>query len=136
MKFYKTIAVAAALMLIASAQADAKTTPKKKSSHKTQAEQVIFTGELAKRVIGYSSTTPLNITIKDGKIAKIEALPNKETPQYFKKATTKVFAQYEGLTIDQALKLKADVATGATYSSEALIKNIQMGLQQAPGKKK
>ncbi|MBQ0120788.1 MAG: FMN-binding protein [Bacteroidales bacterium] len=135
MKFYKTMAVAAALMLIACAQADAKTAPKKKSSPKAQAEQVIFTGELAKRVIGYSSTTPLNITIKDGKIAKIEALPNKETPQYFKKAATKVFAQYEGLTIDQALKLKADVATGATYSSEALIKNIQMGLQQAPGKK-
>ena len=42
-----------------------------------------------------------------------------------------VFAQYEGLTVAEALKLKPDVATGATYTSEALIKNIQMGLNQA-----
>ena len=36
-------------------------------------------------------------------------------------------------SVDEALKLDADVATGATYSSEALIKNIKMGLQQAKG---
>ena len=38
-----------------------------------------------------------------------------------------------GKSVDEALKLDADVATGATYSSEALIKNIKMGLQQAKG---
>lgn len=108
----------------------AKTKQAKKTAAKPQTEQVIYTGEIAKKVIGYSGNTPLNITIKGGKIVKIEALPNKETPQYFKRAATKVFAQYEGLTVQQAVNLKPDVATGATYSSEALIKNIQMGLKQ------
>ena len=110
---------------------------KKKATKATKAAtQVVYTGEIAKKVIGYNGTTPLNITIKNGKIEKIEALPNQEGPAYMQRATKKVFAQYEGLTVAEALKLKPDVATGATYTSEALIKNIQMGLQQAGGKVK
>lgn len=97
--------------------------------------QVIYTGEIAKKVIGYNGTTPLNITINKGKIERIEALPNSEDPAYLKRATKKIFAQYEGLTVAEAIKLKPDVATGATYTSEALIKNIQMGLQQASSAK-
>ncbi len=107
---------------------------KKKATKATT--QVVYTGDIAKKVIGYNGTTPLNITIKKGKIEKIEALPNQEGPAYMQRATKKVFAQYEGLTVAEALKLKPDVATGATYTSEALIKNIQMGLQQAGGKVK
>ena len=94
-------------------------------------KEVIYTGDIAKKVIGYNGATPLNITIKDGKIKKIEALPNTEDPKYLRRATRKVFDQYEGLTVEEAIKLKPDVATGATYTSEALIKNIQMGLKQA-----
>ena len=110
---------------------------KKKATKATKATtQVVYTGDIAKKVIGYNGTTPLNITIKKGKIEKIEALPNQEGPAYMQRATKKVFAQYEGLTVVEALKLKPDVATGATYTSEALIKNIQMGLQQAGGKAK
>lgn len=94
-------------------------------------KQVIYTGDIAKKVIGYNGPTPVNITIKNGKICGIEALPNQEDPKYLRRATQKVFNQYEDLTIEEAIKLKPDVATGATYTSEALIKNIQMGLKQA-----
>ena len=107
---------------------------KKKTAIKA-GTQVVYTGEIAKKVIGYNGTTPLNITITNGRIAKIEALPNQEGPSYMQRATKKVFAQYEGLTVAEALKLKPDVATGATYTSEALIKNIQMGLKQAGSSK-
>ena len=98
-------------------------------------KQVIYTGDIAKKVIGYNGPTPVNITIKNGKIREIEALPNQEDPKYLRRATRKVFNQYEDLTIEEALKLKPDVATGATYTSEALIKNIQMGLKQAKTEK-
>lgn len=131
-KTSKTVALVLAAVLLAGGVAVAKTNKKKSQAKpKAQTEQVIFTGEIAKKVIGYSGCTPLNITVKGGKIEKIEALPNQETPQYMRKAAAKVFPQYEGLTVDQALKVKADAATGATYTSEALIKNIQMGLKQA-----
>lgn len=95
--------------------------------------QVIYTGEIAKKVVGYNGPTPVNITITNGRITSISALDNKETPSYFNKAKEKVFKQFIGKTVDEALNLKADVASGATYSSEALIKNIKMGLQQAKG---
>lgn len=98
---------------------------------KTTTPQVIYTGEIAKKVIGYNSTTPVSISISNGRITSITALDNKETPAYFNKAKEKVFKQFIGKTVDEALKLDADVATGATYSSDALIKNIKMGLQQA-----
>ena len=130
MKTTKYIALAVVALVAAGAlNASAATKKKTAAKPKAQAEQVIFTGEIAKKVIGYSGTTPLNITVKNGKIAQIEVLPNKETPQYLKRAIAKVIPQFEGLTVEQALKLKADVATGATYTSEALIKNIQMGLK-------
>ena len=98
---------------------------------KSGSPQVIYTGEIAKKVVGYNGPTPVNITITNGKITSITALDNKETPSYFNRAKEKVFKQFIGKTVDEGINLKADVATGATYSSEALIKNIKMGLQQA-----
>ena len=123
------VCMAVAAMAAMSPSAMAKTS--KKSA--TSATQVIYTGEIAKKVIGYNGTTPVNITVKNGRITAITAGDNKETPAYFNKAKDKVFKQYIGKSVDEALKLDADVATGATYSSEALIKNIKMGLQQAKG---
>ena len=125
-----TLLAVAAIAMTAAMHMQAK----KKTAIKA-GTQVVYTGEIAKKVIGYNGTTPLNITITNGRIAKIEALPNQEGPSYMQRATKKVFAQYEGLTVAEALKLKPDVATGATYTSEALIKNIQMGLKQAGSSK-
>lgn len=90
--------------------------------------RVIYTGELAKHVKGYSGPTPLKITVEEGKITKIEAETSKESPRYYRMAQKKVFPQYVGKTVDEAIKLKPDGATGATYSSKAIIENIKLGL--------
>ena len=121
-----TVATATAMMLLPASTANAKG----RMANTANKPQVVYTGEIAKKVIGYNGTTPLNITISGGKIVKIEALPNSETPKYFNRATEKIFPQYIGKTIDQAIELKPDIATGATYSSKAIIENIRMGLQQ------
>ena len=130
----KTIIIAAIMLLVAgTASLDART--KKATAKNTQ---VIYTGDIANKVIGYNGTTPLNITVKNGVIESIEVLPNQESPGYLKRAKDKVLPQYIGKTVAEAKSLKADIATGATYTSEALIKNIQMGLDQAkstPAKK-
>lgn len=127
-----SVVMLAAVLLLSASAAMAKTNSKKRTTTKANSntEQVIFTGEIAKRVIGYNGTTPLNVTVKGGKIVSIEALPNDEDPQYFRRAARKVFSQYEGLSVADALKLSPDAATGATYSSEALIQNIQLALKQ------
>ena len=103
---------------------------KKTTAKKASATQVIYTGDIANKVIGYNGTTPLNITVKNGVIESIEVLPNQESPSYLKRAKEKVLPQYIGKTVAQAKKLNADIATGATYTSKALIQNIQMGLDQ------
>lgn len=96
-----------------------------------KSHQVIYTGDIARQVTGYAGATPVNIIIDHNKITKIEVLPNNESPNYLKRAVAKVLPQFEGKTVEQAKKVKADAATGATYTSQALIKNITMGLQQA-----
>ena len=126
----KTIIIAAIMLLVAvTASLDART-KKKTTTKKATTSQVIYTGDIANKVIGYNGTTPLNITVKNGVIENIEVLPNQESPAYLKRAKEKVLPQYIGKTVTEAKKLKADVATGATYTSEALIKNIQMCLEQ------
>ena len=135
----KTLFIAAIMLLVAStASLDART-KKKATSKKAATSQVIYTGDIANKVIGYNGTTPLNITVKNGVIENIEVLPNQESPGYLKRAKDKVLPQYIGKTVAEAKKLDADIATGATYTSKALIQNIQMGLDKAkssPAKKK
>jgi len=135
----KTIIITAIMLLVAGTVSLDARTKKKASKSKASTTQVIYTGDIAKKVIGYNGPIPLNITIKSGVIENIEVLDNQESPGYLKRATAKVLPQYIGKTVAEAKKLKADVATGATYSSDAIIKNIQMGLDQAkssPSKKK
>ena len=135
----KTLIIAAIMLLVAGTVSLDARTKKKTTAKKANSTQVIYTGDIASKVIGYNGTTPLNITVKNGVIESIEVLPNQESPAYLKRAKDKVLPQYIGKTVAEAKKLKADIATGATYTSEALIKNIQMGLDQAksaPDKKK
>ncbi len=126
----KTLIIAAIMLLVAgTASLDART-KKKATTKKASTSQVIYTGDIANKVIGYNGTTPLNITVKNGVIEDIEVLPNQESPGYLKGAKDKVLPQFIGKTVNEAKNLKPDIATGATYTSEALIKNIQMGLDQ------
>ena len=126
----KSIIIAAIMLLVAgSVSLDARTKKSTKNA-KASTTQVIYTGDIANKVIGYNGTTPLNITVKNGVIENIEVLQNQESPGYLKRAKDKVLPQYIGKTVAEAKKLKPDIATGATYTSEALIKNIQMGLDQ------
>lgn len=135
----KSIIIAAIMLLVAGTVSLDARTKKSTKKAKASATQVIYTGDIANKVIGYNGTTPLNITVKNGVIENIEVLPNQESPGYLKRAKDKVLPQYIGKTVNEAKKLNADIATGATYTSKALIQNIQMGLDKAkssPAKKK
>lgn len=89
---------------------------------------VVNTTTLTKTVRGYHGATPVKIYIKNNKITKIEALPNKEGPQYFAVAK-KAIAKYEGKSVKKAATMKIDATTGATFSTKALIKNVQAGIK-------
>lgn len=89
---------------------------------------VVNTTSLGKNIEGYNGPTPLKIYIKKNKVVKIEALKNQETPKYYAKVKKAIFDKWNNLKVGEAKKLQVDVVTGATYTSEAVIKNVQLGL--------
>lgn len=92
--------------------------------------KVITTAELGKDINGFAGNVPLEISIKDGKISKIKALKNSETPDFFNNASA-LLSKWNGKTPEEALKMKVDAVSGATFSSNAIIGNVKVGLQYA-----
>ena len=97
---------------------------------------VINTTTLGKDVQGYLGTTPLKIYIEKNKVVKIEALKNQETPKYFIKVKKALLDKWNGLKVKDAKNLKVDAVTGATYSSDAVIENVKLGLDYYQNHKK
>ena len=90
---------------------------------------IVNTTTLAKDVRGYRGTTPLKIYIKKNKIEKVEALKNRETPDYFDEVASTMFPKYKGMTVKKALASPVDGVTGATLSSNAVRENMKRGLE-------
>ncbi len=94
---------------------------------------VINTAELGKDIEGYGGRVPLKIYLKDGKVERIEAEPNAETPDFFNKAKA-VLNKWVGKTPEEGAAMEVDAVSGATYSSTAIIGNVKSGLAFAADK--
>ena len=93
---------------------------------------VIHTGAMSGTISGYAGTVPLDIHIKDNRITGIQPLENTETPAFFKRAAV-ILEQWIGKTPAEAEALKVDAVSGATYSSNAIINNVGVGLAAYDG---
>ncbi|CDB04465.1 fMN-binding domain protein [Prevotella sp. CAG:520] len=91
---------------------------------------VVNTKPLAKDVQGYGGPVPLKIHIKDGRVAAVEAEPNAESPDFFNRAK-ELFNHWQNKSVDEALAEEVDAVSGATFSSRAIIANMQRGLAYA-----
>ena len=91
---------------------------------------VVNTKPLAKDVQGYGGPVPLKIHIKDGRVAAVEAEPNAESPDFFNRAKT-LLNHWQNKSVDEALAEEVDAVSGATFSSRAIIANMQRGLAYA-----
>lgn len=93
----------------------------------------VNTTELGAEVIGFNGITPVEISVHKGVITKIEALPNQETPRYFQAVLESgLLEKLVGKTVKEAKATELDAVSGATFSSEALIQNIRLGLEAVP----
>ena len=90
---------------------------------------VVTTTKLGKDVEGYNGPTPLKIYINKNKVEKIEFLKSQETPKYYAKVKKALQDAWNGLKVKDAQTKQVDAVTGATFSSEAVIKNVQLGLE-------
>lgn len=115
------IIVIAAVTLMSAGQQDSPIT-------KENGAVIVNTTTIAKDVEGYNGTVPVKIYIKKNKIEKIEILKNQETPKYLALVKKSLQNAWDGLTIKDAKAKKVDAVTGATFTSEALIENVNKGL--------
>ena len=93
---------------------------------------VVNTTELCKEVIGYDGPTPLKITVVDGVVASVEALPNTETPRFFERVLASgLLDAVVGKKVAEAVEMPLDAVSGATWSSKAVIENLRTGLKEA-----
>jgi electron transport complex protein RnfG len=90
---------------------------------------VVNTTTLGKKVTGYVAATPLKIYIQNDKIVRIEALKNQETPKHNAMVKRKMLNKWDGMKVKDAVKQNVDGVTGATFTSDAMKKNVQLGLE-------
>ena len=91
---------------------------------------VVNTKPLAKDVQGYGGPVPLKIHIKDGRVAAVEVEPNAESPDFLNRAK-ELLNHWQNKSVDEALAEEVDAVSGATFSSRAIIANMQRGLAYA-----
>jgi len=97
---------------------------------------VVNTTTVCPDVEGYAGAVPVKIYIRKNKVEKIEILKNQETPKYMVKVKKALLNAWDGLTVKEAKAKKVDAVTGATFSSQAIIDNVQKGLAHYEKNKK
>lgn len=89
---------------------------------------IVNTTEIGRDITGYAGQVPLEVYVADGRVMRIEALPNNESPAFFNKAT-RLLTAWNGLTLGEALRKEVDAVSGATFSSQAIIIGTQTALR-------
>ena len=85
---------------------------------------VYSTYPYGKNIRGYMGPTPLFIAVdKTGKISNIVAAKNQESPEFFVYVKPLLKA-WNGKTLREAAHFKPDAVSGATFSSDAIIKTV------------
>ena len=116
-------AVAAVVLLSSANKKDDKIMVKENGAY------VINTTELGKQVDGYVGPTPMKVYIRKNKIEKIEFLPNQETPKYWNACKKHMQNKWDGMKVSEAKTAEVDGRTGATFSSDAVKKNVKLAIE-------
>ena len=89
-------------------------------------EVTLYTEEYCQDIVGFNDIIPLEINMVDGKIANINILDNDETPGFLRRVTNaNLVENFYGLTPKEAVELDIDAVSGATYSSNAIVKSVK-----------
>ena len=96
----------------------------------------ISTEKIGADIEGYNGATPLEVSVRDGVIVSVKALENDETPRFFSRVAEELLPLYEGVKVADAVEAEVDAVSGATYSSEAVIENMQRALEYYSAKTK
>lgn len=108
-------------------QVEAATTQTKKKTKKANAGDIdlskIKDGTYEGQANGYRGLVKVSVTVKDHKITAIKVISNSDDAAFFNRASTGVI---KNILAKQSLKV--DVVSGATYSSNGIIKAVKNAL--------
>jgi uncharacterized protein with FMN-binding domain len=96
---------------------------------------IINTAYIGKDIKGYGGTTPLEVSIVNEKIVKVKAMKNSETPEFFDIAFSGIKDKWTNKTLAEASNMKIDAVSGATFSSRAIIGNVNKAIAHAQNNK-
>ena len=92
---------------------------------------VLSSAPYAPDIEGFAGPTPLYIYIDvEGKVVAAAAADNAETPDFFARAWQRIVPAWKGKTAEEGAKLQVDGVSGATYSSQAIARNLQTTLAE------
>ncbi len=90
---------------------------------------VLSSAPYARDIEGFAGPTPVFVYVdRTGKVVQTAAADNDETPDFFESAWNGTAPHWQGLTAAEAAALKVDAVSGATYSSMAIVRNVQQTL--------
>lgn len=99
------------------------------TTHSETLGVIIATAPYATDVKGFAGPTPLYIYVSnEGIVKQIVAADNADTPNFFQRAFTSLVPQWRDKHLEQAAELEVDAVSGATFSSNAIIANVQRSL--------
>lgn len=100
-------------------------------ANKTLLGYAVYSKPASDGIKGYNGETPVLIALSPKQvILGVWLLENQETPKFAQKVENAGFYKnWNGLTVKQALKKEVDVVSGATYTSNGVIKSVQAALK-------
>lgn len=91
---------------------------------------VLSSKPYANHVQGFAGPTPVYIYIDaQGRVQGTAMAENDETPDFLRRAELGTLPHWYGLTPEAGADLHVDAVSGATYTSKALIENMQLALR-------
>lgn len=90
---------------------------------------VLSSAPYAQKIEGFAGPTPVFVYVDQaGRVVQTAAADNNESPDFFESAWNGTAPRWQGLTAAEAAALKVDAVSGATYSSTAIVRNVQQTL--------
>ena len=119
--FKKQFVSVAAIVVLTTGVAFAAVQQDKVMYKQADGTYVVNTTSLCSNVKGFKGATPVEVYIKNNKVIKVEALPNREGD----KVKQGLFPKFNGMKLSKAAKAESlDGVTGATYTSRAVKENV------------
>lgn len=95
--------------------------------------EVMLSSPYSDKILGYAGRTPLLIALDTSRaILQVQLLKNVESPSYVGMVEDAgVLSAWDGLSLPEALEKKVDNVTGATYTTKAIVRSMQVRLSAA-----